>query len=558
MFVRRKTSKNSPKIAIQLVENIRVGKKVKQKIVRHFGTALDEEEAKVLTQLALVYKVRLQEQSKQLALFDKNTFDSIEKLVESSQAKQPERLEVNLKNIVEEKRIVTGIHQVFGKIFDAVGFQDVLKNPSNKKASVKLLKNVVIGRIAEPASKRQTARMLSEEYGVNTQLTSIYRMMDYIDNQAIEKIQEKAYTYTKQLRGESLDVVFYDCTSLYFESFQQEGLMQNGFSKDGKFNQAQIILSILVTKQGLPVGYQVYSGNTFEGNTLEDAIKLIKEKYTIDEVIFVADSGLISHKNIENLHDNNVSFIMGARIKNQNKKITEQILDKSGYQLINDKQTEKGLKYKQISLSEYFTMTVTYSPKRAEKDKYEREKAIEKLKQKLKRSKNPKGLLSNFGYKKFIKVEGEAKIEIDETKLKEAQKWDGLKGIVSNTKNLSPLQQITHYAGLWQVEETFRISKHDVKMRPIYHWTDKRIHAHIAICFMALSCMRFAEYEIAARYKKISPLEIRRQLKQVQSSILKDKSTSKLYALPSKIQEDAYKILKLYDIKHTTTPYEIK
>ena len=558
MFVRRKTSKNSPKIAIQLVENIRVGKKVKQKIVRHFGTALDEEEAKVLTQLALVYKVRLQEQSKQLALFDKNTFDSIEKLVESSQAKQPERLEVNLKNIVEEKRIVTGIHQVFGKIFDAVGFQDVLKNPSSKKASVKLLKNVVIGRIAEPASKRQTARMLSEEYGVNTQLTSIYRMMDFVDSHAIEKIQEKAYTYTKQLRGESLDVVFYDCTSLYFESFQQEGLMQNGFSKDGKFNQAQIILSILVTKQGLPVGYQVYSGNTFEGNTLEDAIKLIKEKYTIDEVIFVADSGLISHKNIENLHDNNVSFIMGARIKNQNKKITEQIVDKSDYQLINDKQTEKGLKYKQISLSEYFTMTVTYSPKRAEKDKYEREKAIEKLKQKLKRSKNPKGLLSNFGYKKFIKVEGEAKIEIDETKLKEAQKWDGLKGIVSNTKNLSPLQQITHYAGLWQVEETFRISKHDVKMRPIYHWTNKRIHAHIAICFMALSCMRFAEYEIAARYKKISPLEIRRQLKQVQTSILKDKSTSKLYALPSKIQEDAYKILKLYDIKHTITPYEIK
>ena len=558
MFVRRKTSKNSPKIAIQLVENIRDGKKVKQKIIRHFGTALDEKEAKVLTQLALVYKARLQEQSAQLTLFDKNTFDTIEKLVESSQAKQPERLDVNLKNIVEEKRIVTGIHQVFGKIFDSVGFQDVLKNPSNKKASVKLLKNVVIGRIAEPASKRQTARMLSEEYGVNTQLTSIYRMMDYIDNQAIEKIQEKAYTYTKQLRGESLDVVFYDCTSLYFESFQQEGLMQNGFSKDGKFNQAQIILSILVTKQGLPVGYQVYSGNTFEGNTLEDAIKLIKEKYTIDEVIFVADSGLISHKNIENLHDNNVSFIMGARIKNQNKKITEQILDKSGYQLINDKQTEKGLKYKQISLSEYFTMTVTYSPKRAEKDKYEREKAIEKLKQKLKRSKNPKGLLSNFGYKKFIKVEGEAKIEIDETKLKEAQEWDGLKGIVSNTKNLSPLQQITHYAGLWQVEETFRISKHDVKMRPIYHWTDKRIYAHIAICFMALSCMRFAEYEVAARYKKISPLEIRRQLKQVQSSILKDKSTSKLYALPSKIQEDAYKILKLYDIKHTTTPYEIK
>jgi len=557
MFVRKKTSKNSPKTAIQLVENVRVGKKVKQRIIRHFGTAINEDEVRALTKLALIYKAQLQAQSEQLSLFEKDTLDTIEKLVESSQAKQPERLDVNLLNIVEEKRIITGIHQVFGKMFDKVGFQQVIKNASKKKASVRLLKNVVLGRIAEPASKRRTARMLSEQYGVNTQLTAIYRMMDLIDDEAIEKIQEKAFTYTKQLRGEDLDVVFYDCTSLYFESFQQEGLMQNGFNKDGKHNQAQIILSILVTKQGLPVGYQVYSGNTFEGNTLENAIKQIKEKYKIDQVIFVADSGLISHKNIDELHRNDISFIMGARIKNQNKKITEQILDKSSYQTIDNRQTEKGLKYKQIAINEHFTMTVTYSPKRAEKDRYEREKAIEKLKQRLKKSKNPKGLLSNFGYKKFIKIKGEAQIEIDQTKLKEAQKWDGLKGIVSNTKTLTPLQQIIHYSGLWQVEETFRISKHDLKMRPIYHWTDSRIKAHIAICFMALSCMRFVEYEVAVRYKKISPLEIRRQLKQVQTSILRDKSTNKLYALPSKIQEDAYKILQLYDIKHTTTPYEI-
>ncbi len=557
MFVRKKTSKNSPKTAIQLVENVRIGKKVKQKIIRHFGTALNEEEAKVLIRLALLYKEQLLKQSAQLELFDKNAVDTIETLVESSQAKQPDRLDVNLKNIEEEKRITTGIHQVFGKIFDKVGFNEVLKNPSRKKSSVKLLKNVVLGRIAEPASKRSTARMLSEEYGINTQLTAIYRMMDFIDDDAIEKIQEKTYIYTKQLKGEELDVVFYDCTSLYFESFQQEGLMQNGYSKDGKFNQAQIILSILVTKQGLPVGYQVYSGNTFEGNTLEDAVKLIKEQYNIGEVIFVADSGLISHKNINELHSNKVSFIMGARIKNQNKEITAQILDKSNYKKIDSKQHETGLLYKQITINNHLTMTLTYSPKRAEKDRYDREVAIEKLKAKLKKSKNPKELLSNFGYKKFIKVKGEADLEIDKQKLKEAEKWDGLKGIVSNTKHLTALQQITHYSGLWQVEETFRISKHDIKMRPIYHWTNKRIKAHIAICFMALSCMRFAEYEIAARYQKLSPKEIRHQLKQVQTSILKDNSTNKLYALPSKIQEDAYKILRLYDIKHITTPYEI-
>ena len=558
MFVRRKTSKNSPKIAIQLVENVRDGKKIKQKIIRHFGTAINEDEAKVLTQLALIHKVRLEEQSEQLSIFEKSTTDTIEKLVKSSEMNQPERLDVNLKTIVEEKRITTGIHQVFGKIFDKVGFDKILTNASRKKSSVRLLKNVTLGRIAEPSSKRSTARLLSEEYGVESHLTSIYRMMDFIDDDAIEVIQEKAYDYTRQLRGEALDVVFYDCTSLYFESFSQEGLMQNGYSKDGKFNQAQLILSILVTQQGLPVGYQVYAGNTFEGNTLNDAIKLIREKYKINEVVFVADSGLISHKNTAALHEENITFIMGSRIKNQSQEITSQILDKTDYQLMNHKQSETGLSYKQIALNDDFTLTVSYSPKRAEKDRHDRETALTKLQSKLKKSKNPKGLLSNFGYKKFLKVTGTSTLEIDEDKLKEEVKWDGLKGITSNTKKLSALQQITHYAGLWQVEETFRISKHDVRMRPIYHWTDKRIKAHIAICFMALSCMRFAEYEVAARYKKLSPVEIRHQLKQVQTSILKDKLTLKLYALPSQIPEHAHKILKLYDIKHTTTPYEIK
>jgi len=558
MFVRRKTSKNSPKVAIQLVENVREGKKVKQKILRHFGTAMNEEEAQALIRLAHAYKAQLQKQSGQLELFDKDTSDTIEKLTESARLPQPERLDVNLKNIVEEKRLITGIHQVFGKVYDKVGFNRVLKSPSNKKASVRLLKNVVMGRIAEPASKRSTAKMLSEEYGINTQLTAIYRMMDFMDDDVIERIQHKAYSYTKQLIGEELDVVFYDVTTLYFESFKEEGLMQHGYSKDGKFNQAQVILALLVTRQGLPVGYQVFPGNTFEGDTLEHAIKLIKEKYNIGEVIFVADAGLINHKNNEKLHRNGITFIMGARIKNQKKEITEQILDRSTYIPVHDKQFEEGLQYKQIPLNDDLTLTVTYSPRRAEKDKYEREKAIEKLKKKLKKSSNAKALLSNFGYKKFIKIQGEADVVIDREKLKEAEKWDGIKGIVSNSKTLTPLQQITHYSGLWQVEETFRISKHDLKMRPVYHWTDRRIKAHIAICFMALSCIRFAEYEIAARYKKMSPVEIRKQLKQVQTSILKDQSTGKRYALPSSVPADAYKILQLYDVKHITTPYEIK
>lgn len=560
MFIRTKKSPNSPKIAVQLVENVRTGSKVHQKIIRHFGTALSEEEVEALKKLAIHYKAELENATKP-ALFDTDTL-ALLMITHRPRNEEDNPLHVNLKDIKEEKRITVGIHEFYGGLFDEIGFHRVVENPARKKASVKLLREMVMARIASPASKRQSVEMLEREYGVKADVNAVYRAMDYLDEEAIEKIGKLAYEHTTGLIGAPVDVVFYDCTTLYFESFKEDELKQNGYSKDGKFNQAQVLLAIIVTKLGLPLGYGLFEGSTFEGDTLRIALEKLKKRYQVDKVVFVADAALLSKNNIGLLEGDGQEFILGGRIKNMSVEITKKILDKDAYKPLYDglgQDKAEEITFREIMLEEgKYRLIVTHSPTRAAKDRHDREKAIEQLSKRIGRSKNPKSLLSNYGYKKFIKLEGEATLVKDQEKIKEAERWDGLHGIYTNIKDHVAVELLIQYKGLWQVEETFRISKHDLSMRPIFHWTPRRIKAHIALCFMALVCVRTAEYRVALQYKKLSPQAIRRALLDLEVSILRDHKTNKVYALPSRAAQDAKKIYQIMGLRWSDTPYLIK
>lgn len=560
MFIRTKKTPNSPKTAVQLVQAVRCGNTVKQKIIRHFGYALNEEEIKALKKLALHYKMELEAQANS-TLFDN---DSILAMVEqgAKQAQNEEHpLPVNLRDVKEEKRIVVGIHHTYGSLFNQIGFSTVVKNPSRHKASVKTLLNIVMARIAKPVSKRSSVFMLEQEYGIKVDVNAVYRMMDLIDDHAIAKTKELAYQYTKRLLEEEVNVIFYDCTTLYFESFIQDDLKQNGYSKDSKFNQSQIVLALMVTQQGLPISYQLYEGSKFEGHTLDDALQQLHLQYKIGKLIFVADSALLSSENIQRFAAKRQPFIVGARLKNMSKEHTRQILNKELYRPVQENDDEEeACSYQEILLPDGLRLIVTYSPRRAAKDKHDREKAIEALSKRIAKSPNPLSLLNNFGYKKFVQLEGKAKLVADQAKIKQAEQWDGLHGIITNiTAEQATVQTLLqHYKGLWQIEETFRISKHNLRMRPIFHWTERRIKAHIAICYMALVCMRVLEYKVRLQYKKLSPAAIRNHLLQLEVSILKDYKTQKQYALPSKATQDAKKIYQLLGLKYTDTPYQIK
>lgn len=547
MYVRVKTTPNSPRKSVQLVESMRKGGKVVQRIVRHIGIAADENEEEKLKGLAEYIKAKL-EHERNPKLF------ASEVIVKLSRERkgQGDKLIVNLRNFVEEQRLIQGVHDVYGKVYDQLGFSQTITNPRRHQSAVKTIKNIVLARIANPVSKRASVTMLEKDFGVRIQLEKVYRAMDKLDKRAIKRIKQRAYENTVKLLPRKLNVIFIDVTTIYFESIAESELLGKGYSKDRKHDQSQVLLCLLVTKEGLPIGYEVFPGSTFEGHTLIPVLDKVSEEYTIDKVIFVADSGLFSHDNLKELEEHGYEYVVGARIRNLSKKLTKELLNEDNYEEVATKNDT--FRIATFSYQEGKELIVSYSYKRAKKNAHDRERAIQKLLEK----KSIKELMGNSGYKKYIQVEGENKIKIDRAKVEADKQWDGLRGVITNAKELRPEEVLQQYRKLWQIEEAFRVTKHDLKVRPVYHWTPNRIEAHLAIAFMAYTCVKTLEYRVKLQYQKLSPEVIRNELLHIQGSILQDKETNKRYFLPSRMSTQARKIYKLMDIKRETVPFELE
>jgi transposase len=450
---------------------------------------------------------------------------------------------------------VTGNHDIFGSLYDQIGFSQIFKTcPVSKN----ILKDIVMARLSKPCSKRGACELLERDFGIPIPLEKIYRMMDTLTEERINQIQDMCWNHTKELFTEEINVMFYDCTTLYFESFTEDELRRFGYSKDHKFNQGQILLALMVTQEGLPVGYDIFPGNMAEGHTFKYAIEKIKTRYHINKVIIVADSGLLSQKNMALIEKENLEYILGARLKSLPVVWQNKILD--------NKDFEKKIKEDDVlriatwSYCKKRRLIVTHSTKRADKDRKDREKTIEKLKQKLQESKKPQSLISNYGYKKYISIDGDARIQVNMEKLDREALWDGLHGVFTNTKEkeINAEEILTHYHGLWQVEDSFRIDKHDLRMRPIFHWSAHRIHAHIAICFMAFALIRFLQHKIKQHTgENFSAERIKEELYRVQESILRDKTNNNRYVIPSKTSQDATKIYEAMKQKRHVVPFKL-
>lgn len=549
MFVRVKDTPNSPRKSVQIVESVRDGAKVKQRIVRYVGVAMDEQELQKMTELAEHIKCKI-EQEHVPTLFGAEEMAELALQTKQTKKEENDEINVNLKNLKEEQRSIVGIHEVYGKIYSDLGFQHVLKKYST---SSDILKHIVMARIANPASKRASVNQLEKDFGVCLNLQSVYRMMDCLDQNAQQLIQDCAYHTARELFGEKIDVIFFDATTLYFESFDEDEFKQNGYSKDLKFNQPQVLIALMVTKQGIPIGYEAFPGSTYEGHTLIPILEKIKARYSLDKVIFVGDSGILNSDNLIALETAKFEYIIGARLKNQKTVIKHKILDLHSYE---NHPEDNQIRMHDIKLDADHRLIVTHSELRAKKDKYDREKAIKKLTEKLKKNKDSKSLISNYGYKKYLTISGASLISLNEKKLEEETKWDGLHGIITNSKTLTPTELLEQYRGLWQVEESFRITKHDLKVRPIFHWTPDRVKAHLAIAFMSFCCVRHLEYRVTLQQEKMSPEVIRQELIRIQLSILKDKSGQR-YGIPSNVSSKGLKIYQVMGLKYSTTPFKI-
>lgn len=363
---------------------------------------------------------------------------------------------------------------IFGNLFDRIGFNRI---------EDELFRHITIARLAYPTSKLKTVDYLYRYRGINVSVDAIYRFLDELSSTHKETVERIAFDYTKK-RLKNISVVFYDMTTLYFETEDEDDLRKIGFSKDGKFQKPQIMLGLLVGQNGLPIGYDIFEGNTFEGHTLIPVLSDIQTRYGFKKPIVVADAALLSARNLAALEREGYQFIIGARIKNESVAVKQQILKAAGG-------IEDGGGFS-IKKADGTRLVVTFSSKRQRKDAYNREKGLRKLRQRVRSGRLTKESINNRGYNKFLILKTNVDVEIDEDKIRDDQLWDGLKGYVTNTR-LSPGRIAENYRHLWQIEKAFRISKTDLKIRPIHHYLRSRIEAHICIAFAAYTIYKELE-----------------------------------------------------------------
>jgi transposase len=324
------------------------------------------------------------------------------------------------------------------------------------------------------------------------ELQHIYRAIDLLAKHK-EDIERGLFWHERDLLNMHVDVVLYDLTTLRFESTREDlGVLRRfGFSKEKRSDCTQVVLGLLVDTDGIPLGFEIYPGNTFEGKTLEDIVSCMRNKFKIRRFIFVADRGLFSAENLKHIRNNcgptdaqQGEFIVGMKLgvfKNRH----NEFYDRKNFTKVNDhielyETTHEGDR-----------CIVTWSAVRAERDRKTREDIISKIDKKLK-SPNASGktFVSNTNYRKFVTGLEKGSPQLNEKVIaKEAQK-DGFFGIITNVaaNKMKASDVVAVYKHLWIVEDAFGEIKGSLKARPVFHWTDHRIIGHLTLCFLTYFC----------------------------------------------------------------------
>ncbi len=505
MFIRKKIN-TSGSTSVQIISK----SKGKYRVVKTVGCRKNEQEVQKIIYLA---RQELERISAQPKLFVSENDTVVEQVF----------------SVLSNASIRTlGPEIIFGKIYDSIGFNTITED---------MFRHLVVARLAFPLSKLKTIDYLYRFQGVMLDIDAVYRFLDKLNNKLKDQVEQIAFAHTLKVLQGNISIVFYDMTTLYFEASDEDDLRKTGFSKDGKHQNPQIYLGLLVGLGGYAIGYDIFEGNIYEGHTLIPFIEKISKKFNLDKPIVVADAGLLSNENVKVLEEKGYQYIIGARLKNEPEKIKSQILEKQ----LGDGQIMKIKKHDNTRL------IVAYSNNRAIKDEHNRKRGLLRLEKQIKAGKLTKSSINNKGYNKYLKLTGDITIEIDYEKFSHDKSWDGLKGYITNS-TLNTKQIIENYKNLWHIEKAFRMSKTDLRIRPIYHRLRDRIEAHICVSFTAYCIYKELERVL---YKEKSKLSLKKaaevthnmyeitytlpESKQTKSKLLKmDDEQAELYQIVNK------------------------
>ena len=430
---------------------------------------------------------------------------------------------------------------------------------------------MALQHLLEPMSKLGTFEH-QERYArlPQLELQHLYRSLDILSENK-DVIEEHIFYQNYNLLNITIDVVFYDVTTFAFESVRADGLRDFGYSKDNKYNEVQVVMGLLIDTEGCPIGYELFNGSTFDGKTMTGALENLKKRFGIRRVVIVADRELNSKINLKNIRDAGHGYIVASRIRKLSKKLQEEILDASAYAETTGPVVRKGepekLRYRIfeqinqvknedgqiVELEE--SLIVTYSERRAQKDRADRERLIEKART---LAVSPAKINASFkrGGRKYLKRETNDSEQVtwtvDEETIQRDSRFDGYYGIQTSEQNLKPEEVLSAYHTLWKIEESFRIMKSTLEVRPIFHWTEKRIKGHFVICFLAFLLERKLEQKLSkAGVQNASPDKIREAIKRMEFAELDFRGRS--YYIKIKGTDLGNKILKVLRIQPPKT-----
>ncbi len=506
MFIRKKRN-SSGSVSVQLIQKV----KGQNKLIKTIGCATTQQKIEKLVRSGYEEIEKVTGQNN-LFLSDKDTY-----------------AEEALLNISNSDIRTVGPEIIFGSIYNHIGFHQIEEE---------LFRHLVVSRLAFPLSKLKTVEYIYRYQGIHLSIDKVYRFLDKLNGKLKDKVEQIAFAHTLKILGGSISVVFYDMTTLYFEASDEDDLRKTGFSKDGKHQKPQIFLGLLVGIGGYAIGYEIFEGNTYEGHTLIPFLENISSKFNLSKPIVVADSGLLSKDNLTALEGDKYEYILGARLKNESNGIKQKILNLS---------LSDGEAYC-INKPDGKRLVISYSKKRASKDAYNRKRGLTRLEKKIKSGKLTKFSINNRGYNKYLTMSGDVSIEIDYEKFEQDASWDGLKGYVTNTK-LKEEVVINNYSNLWHIERAFRMSKTDLRIRPIYHRLKNRIEAHICISFTAYAIYKELERILTLEKSSLSikkAAELTHNMYQINYTLPDSKQTRSNLLKMTPDQVELYEIISKY------------
>ncbi|HDZ25410.1 MAG TPA: IS1634 family transposase [Candidatus Aminicenantes bacterium] len=486
MFVRVKPSGRYK--YLQIVENSREGKKVKQHVLCTLGR-LDRLTTSGQIDGLAKSLLRFSQKIEVINLYNQNQLKIL-------------------------KDVSIGPSLVFERIWKELGIDGIIKEMAlNRNYQFDLERAIfltVLHRLFAPGSDR-AAEKWKQDFSVSRtediELHQLYRAMGWIGESIDIGISKETKSYQQFTKDRieyllfarnrdlfsTLAVVFFDTTSIYFEGEGGHTIGEYGHSKDQRPDLKQMVVGVVLDSEGRPICCELLPGNISDAKTLLPVIIRIKQRFGINSFCIVADRGMISKKTIETLESPSfrIDYIFGCRMRRQ-KEVRNDVLGRRGgtYKEISAKRRGRStpllLKVKEVKLNGK-RYIICYNPEQARKDAEDRKAIVLSLGKKLKQG--DKSLVGNKGYRKYLKSNNKDVFEIDYDKLKEEELFDGKWVLRTNTSY--PAEEVAlQYKELWMVEQAFRTVKSVLETRPIYHKCDETIRGHVFCSFLALIVMK--------------------------------------------------------------------